>query len=155
MENKVQFSRENKSFWAFPIAFAFAFLVDLVTKVYAERSLPFLYNESNENVEIRIFTCVFVILTSFVFKFLYKSPFIFIALGLVLGGAMGNVWGILLFSRVVDFIRIGDYVYNMADMFIYASKWFFIVGAVEQAIDLILVVFFNKKARLANYKFLD
>jgi len=61
-------------------------------------------------------------------------PAMGIALGLQLGGALGNLWDRLLYGRVVDFINIHlwPYIFNIADSAIVVGGIIFAVLVVRQ-----------------------
>lgn len=57
-----------------------------------------------------------------------RNRFTFIALALIFGGALGNIYDRMAFGYVVDFIKIGWWpVFNLADVFLSAGIFIIIV----------------------------
>ncbi|MCK4671632.1 MAG: signal peptidase II [Candidatus Aegiribacteria sp.] len=60
-------------------------------------------------VVLTVFTAIAVILiTVFIWRLRNHTPLFFIALGSILGGAMGNLLDRFIYGKVVDFIDIGS-----------------------------------------------
>ncbi len=53
-----------------------------------------------------------------------------LGMAFILGGSAGNTWERVKNRRVTDFIHIGKYVYNAADLFIYAGTVMAVCGEV-------------------------
>ncbi len=57
-----------------------------------------------------------------------RNRYTFIALSLILGGALGNIYDRMAYGYVVDFIKIGWWpVFNLADVFLSAGIFIIIV----------------------------
>ncbi|MEE9465319.1 MAG: signal peptidase II [Candidatus Neomarinimicrobiota bacterium] len=95
-----------------------------------------------------LFTALSLLASGMIFYYLYRErdghPAMRAGLGLVLGGAIGNVIDRLVFGRVVDFIDVGIggyrwYVFNVADsavtvgVIIYLLASIFLVPASDRA----------------------
>jgi len=72
---------------------------------------------------------IFVIVAFWLPKALdLRSKHTFIALSLIFGGALGNIYDRMAFGYVVDFIKVGWWpVFNLADVFLSAGIFIIIV----------------------------
>lgn len=90
----------------------------------------------------RVFFTVFtsiacLIILIFLFRLKEDHFWTRMALGLILGGALGNLIDRIVFGQVIDFIEIGPWpIFNVAD-----------IAVTFGMVVLILVVFFEKKER--------
>ena len=99
---------------------------------------------------LTVFTAIAVILISvFIWRLRNYPPLFLIALGGILGGAMGNLLDRFIYGKVVDFIDLrlfsifvlnktyGIYIFNFADIAISAGV-------------ICLILFLNKQTKESN-----
>jgi len=133
--------RVSKSYSLFWLAACFVFALDRVTKRWAEHSLRL--EESQPGIDgwyqwtlhynpgamggilsgqIGFLILISCLTVAFILWFVHKGPhnrnlWLMIGFGLMIGGALGNLFDRVLYHHVIDFIHpVGEtYIYNIAD----------------------------------------